>query len=85
VLRPLFSPKITNEEEQAINTFLQACRICLLNEQIEAEAIRLRRSGNFKLPDAIVAATAIIYQAQLLTLDKGMIQGLQRLGYAYEH
>jgi predicted nucleic acid-binding protein len=72
-------PKITEEEESAIRLFLQACQICLLDERIEAEATRLRRSGHFKLPDAIVAASAIVSHARLLTLDKNLIQGVQRL------
>ena len=64
-----------------ILSFLNECEIALINESIEETAIRLRRSGKFKLPDAIVAATAITYQLKTATLDKGMIQGLQHLGY----
>ncbi|MGD0960695.1 MAG: type II toxin-antitoxin system VapC family toxin [Methylomonas sp.] len=74
-------PKLTDEEERAIREFLDACQICLLEERIEMEAIRLRRSGNFKLPDAIVAASALVNHARLLTLDKRIIQGLQRVGF----
>ncbi|PPD47991.1 MAG: VapC toxin family PIN domain ribonuclease [Methylobacter sp.] len=74
-------PKLTAEDERVILAFLNECQILLLDEHIEVKATQLRRSGAFKLPDAIVAATAITHTLQLLTLDKGMIQGLQRLGY----
>jgi predicted nucleic acid-binding protein len=74
-------PKLTDEEDRGIRIFLAACQVRLLDERIETEAIRLRRSGVFKLPDAIVAATAITGGLRLLTLDQGMVQGLQRLGY----
>jgi len=76
-------PKITDEVEQVINAFLNECQILLLDEHIEAKAIQLRRSGAFKLPDAIVAASAMTHELRLLTLDKGMLQGLQRLGYEF--
>lgn len=72
-------PKITEEEEQAIRLFLHSCQIFLLDEGIESEAINLRRSGHFKLPDAIVAASALVNHARLLTLDKLLMLGLQRL------
>ena len=74
-------PNITDAEDQGIRAFLAACRVCLLDERIEAEAIHLRRSGAFKLPDAIIAATAITGGLRLLTLDQGMVQGLKRLGH----
>jgi len=76
-------PKLTDEEDQNIRAFLATCQVCLIDETIEAEAIRLRRSGTFKLPDAIVAATAITYRLKLLTLDQGMAQGLKRLGHEF--
>jgi predicted nucleic acid-binding protein len=63
-------PKLTDEEDGAIRAFLSACQVFLLDERIEAEAIRLRRSGAFKLPDAIVAATALTASLRLLTLDQ---------------
>lgn len=74
-------PRLTDEEDRSIRAFLAACRVFLIDEAVEAEAIRLRRSGAFKLPDAIVAATAITGRLKLLTLDQGMVQGLQRLGH----
>lgn len=52
-------PQLTDEEDGAIRGFLAMCQVRLLDEQIEERAIRLRRSGTFKLPDAIIAATAL--------------------------
>lgn len=75
-------PKLTADEDQAIRRFLAACEVRLLNEQIDAEAIRLRRSGEFKLPDAIIAATAIVGGLRLLTLDPSLLQGLRKLAHS---
>jgi predicted nucleic acid-binding protein len=73
-------PQLTDEEDQAIRGILAHCQVRMLDEQVEACAIQLRRSGTFKLPDAIVAATAITGSLRLLTLDQGMLRGLQKLG-----
>lgn len=73
-------PQLTDEEDQTIREFLAHCQVRLIDEQIEAQAIALRRKGTFKLPDAIVAATAITGSLRLLTLDQGMLRGLQKLG-----
>ncbi len=73
-------PQLTDEENQTIREFLTTCQVRMLDEQVEARAIQLRRSGTFKLPDAIVAATAITGSLRLLTLDQGMLRGLQKLG-----
>ncbi len=73
-------PRLTDEEERAIHAFLSVCRVRLLDERIEQEAIRLRRTGTFKLPDAIVAATAICEGLRLLTLDQAMVKGMRGLG-----
>lgn len=39
---------------------------------VEDEAIRLRGTHNIKLPDAIIAATALVLRAELLTHDKAL-------------
>lgn len=63
-------PGLEAAEEQATRAFLGACRVILLDEHIEQEAIRLRRAGLLKLPDAIIAASALVSGARLLTLDQ---------------
>lgn len=71
--------RLTELEEQEIRQFLAACQVMLLTEAIEEQAISLRRTGALKLPDAIVAATAITGKLRLLTLDQGILSALQRL------
>jgi predicted nucleic acid-binding protein len=62
-------PDITPSEEYAINEFLRFVPIIPLNEAIENETVALSRSVKFKLPDAIIGATAIVYDAKLVTRD----------------
>lgn len=63
-------PSLPKEEERQILGFLQSCRVLVIDETVEQCAIQLRRSSNCKLPDAIIAATALAHQLTLLTLDE---------------
>ena len=63
-------PGLVDEEERAILDFLQNCQVLFIDEAIERVAIRLRRAGLCKLPDAVIAATTQVHQLKLLTLDE---------------
>jgi len=62
-------PDITPEEEHTINEFLRLVPIMPINAAIESETIALSRLSKFKLPDAIIAATAIVHNAEIVTSD----------------
>lgn len=62
-------PNSQAQEEQEIQEFLKNCTVILLNPEIEHVAIMLRRNGKFKLPDAIIVATAQVNCLTLLSLD----------------
>lgn len=62
-------PFITFDEENIINEFLALLTILPMNTAIENETIALSRSTRLKLPDAIIGATAIVYDAELVTTD----------------
>lgn len=63
-------PSLLSDEEQKIQQFLDSVVILILDDSVEKEVIRYRRSHGGKLPDAIIAATAHCNQLRLLTLDK---------------
>ena len=62
-----------------LNTFLSDITIVELEEQIKEITVRLRRAHRLRLPDAIIAASALAHQATLLTNDQRLlaISGLQ--------
>ena len=62
-------PEITPGEEYAITEFLRFVPVIPLNEAIENENIALSRATKLKLPDAIIGATAIVYDAKVVTRD----------------
>jgi predicted nucleic acid-binding protein len=61
---------IAAEEEKHIRDFLDALSIISLSTEVEDTAIRLRRASRCKMPDAIVAASAITSNAILVTYDQ---------------
>ena len=67
-------PDITSDEENAINEFLQLIPTIPLSQQIEDETIALSRSTKLKLPDAIIGATAIVYDAEVVTNDSHFLE-----------
>ena len=67
-------PMLTDSAEEKIRIFLSEAEIIPLTDAIKAEAIRIRRFGSpcLKLPDAIIAATAVKLEAAIVTNDAAM-------------
>ena len=72
----LFSkPKMAADEEENLRAFLAERTIIIdLTEDVKDETIALRRSVKLKLPDCIVAATAVVLDSVLLTADKELLR-----------
>jgi predicted nucleic acid-binding protein len=64
-------PDHTAESEEAARDFLKKVMVIPLLGAIERTATSIRREGSprMKLPDAIIAATAVVLEAQLITAD----------------
>jgi predicted nucleic acid-binding protein len=72
-MESLSKRNISDDEERDIREFLDALTVVPLNDTIEQKAVELRRSTKLKLPDCIVAATAIVLDAVLLTDDDHLL------------
>ena len=70
-LELLSFPDITECESQCIESFLENCTIVPLEDNVQKSTIEIRRKYRIKLPDTIVAATAIALNYPLVTADKG--------------
>jgi len=64
---------ITREEETLIRQKLDRLTYLPLTENIENVVIDLRQARKIKLPDAIIAATALCSGIELLTLDQHLL------------
>jgi predicted nucleic acid-binding protein len=62
-------PDITPEEEKRILAFLPDITVLPITEAIERETIEISRNTKLKLPDAIIAATAIVTGAEVVSTD----------------
>jgi predicted nucleic acid-binding protein len=67
-------PGINADEEYDIQEFLSGVDVIPLTTEVEAETIKIRRSyPQIKLPDAVIAATAVSLHAMLATGDLQML------------
>ncbi|RKZ50424.1 MAG: type II toxin-antitoxin system VapC family toxin [Candidatus Parabeggiatoa sp. nov. 3] len=62
-------PDLDKQTEQKIRDFLAQLTLINLDEPIKTKAIQLRRQHTLKLPDAIIVATALTFDMQLLSND----------------
>ena len=65
---------ITPDEEMQIKSFLNDCNEVTLTNEIKDKKIEIRKKYKTKLPDAIIAASAIVKNIPLITADKGFCQ-----------
>jgi predicted nucleic acid-binding protein len=67
--------EITPLQETAISALLAVMEYVPITLAVENSTIHLRRTRKIKLPDAIIAATAMTFGMELLTLDEGLARG----------
>jgi predicted nucleic acid-binding protein len=62
-------PDITPADEKRFSEFLSGLTILPLDAAIEAETIQIRRKTALKLPDASIAASAVVIGAEVVSDD----------------
>lgn len=61
---------ISKVKKSQLNDILNDCSIIEINSEIKATCIKIRQQYKIKIPDAIIAATAIVYKKRLITSDR---------------
>ncbi len=69
-IEALSYPDLEKSESEAIHEFIARCTVVGIADRIKMEAVRIRKTHGLKLPDAVVAATAIALNLTLLSADK---------------
>lgn len=64
-------PKLSANESGLLRQFLSECYIVDIEPAIKEITIDIRSKFKVKLPDAVIAATAIYYDMPLFTMDTG--------------
>src|SRR5690554_3905340 len=61
------------------NEFIQAAQVIPLSETVVQQTIEIRKTYKIKLPDAIIAATAMVYGLTLITRNTSDFYPIQQL------
>ena len=70
-------PAITTNEIKIISSLLSQMTQLNIERTIEDKTIHLKQQHRIKLPDAIILATAINHNIELITLDKKLSNKLE--------
>lgn len=68
-----------NISTEPIESFVEASIILPLTEDIVQKTIEIRKLKKIKLPDAIIAATALVYNLEIISRNKSDFSGINGL------
>ena len=72
-------PFETKNDEENVTDFCDLFERIFLTREIERQTILVRKSHKIKLPDAIIAASAMVYDLTLVTHDFDDFKNIQGL------
>ena len=72
-------PFPNQDEEKATTELCEIFERIFLTKEVEAQTILIRKSNKIKLPDAIIAATAMCYNLTLVTHNSDDFKNIQGL------
>lgn len=61
----------TKNDAALVNNFISDCIVYELDHEIKLKTVEIRKLSNIKLPDAIIAATALVKGLTLISNDRG--------------
>ena len=66
-------------EERTMVTFISGSNVLVINDEIVAKTIAIRKTKKIKLPDAIIADTALVYDFILISRNTSDFTSIQHL------
>jgi predicted nucleic acid-binding protein len=70
----LSKPGLSSEEKRFLSDFLSKCKVIGLSRRVVKETILFRSRINRKLPDSVIAATAVLTKATLISNDLQLLK-----------
>ena len=61
---------LLKKNNKKIEQFIAELVVINITQEIKNKTIEVKKQNSLKLPDAIIAATSLVYQLPLLTSDK---------------
>lgn len=78
-------PNADENQILVLESFINGSVVYPLDESVISKAIEIRKTYNTKLPDAIIAATALINEFTLITRNTKDFKNIQGLGVLNPH
>ena len=75
----LAAPNATKNELNILRNFIKTSTVHYMDESIIQKGIDIRRNYRLKLPDAIIAATAVVNKFTLITRNVADFKGIPNL------
>ncbi|MDX1908903.1 MAG: type II toxin-antitoxin system VapC family toxin [Bacteroidia bacterium] len=82
VIELLGYPGLTEAELIRIGAFLEDCQELPITPEVRDTCISIRRSYQLKVPDALIAATALVTGMPLVSAD-GIFERVKQLDWIY--
>ena len=72
-------PNLSLEEEQIFNLLINNAILHPIDNTIIKKTIEIKKNYRIKLPDALIAATCLVYQLEILTLNLNDFKNIKDL------
>lgn len=70
---------VTEEDSKLVKNFINDALVIEIEQPIKLKTADIRKAHRIKLPDAIIAATALVYDLTLLSRNLSDFGGISRL------
>lgn len=72
-------PDLNSEEEQVFNLLIDNAILYPVDNKIINKTIEIKKNYRIKLPDALIAATCLVYKLEILTLNVNDFKNIKGL------